>query len=152
MWLLACVAVASSLTGIACNNATPAATAYPTQYRGPQALGFSIGATLTEWTIQLTNPIFYGSSGFINAVNRGQISHELIVIKTDISSDKLPILGGQVEEEKAGVVIGRVSNLQPGETRQFYMNNIEPGRYVLIDNIPGHYEQGMHASFLIKSF
>ncbi len=74
--------------------------------------------------------------------NEGQSVHELAVIRTELPADDLPQKGGAVDEAAAGELLGRTEYLASGAADVLTLD-LEPGRYVLICNIPGHYQQGM---------
>jgi uncharacterized cupredoxin-like copper-binding protein len=74
-------------------------------------------------------------------------THELVVLKTDLAADKLPIKNGQVPESHFKK-IGEAEDMAPGKNRRLTLK-LAPGRYVLICNKPGHYAMGMHTSFVV---
>lgn len=80
--------------------------------------------------------------------NAGQLLHEFLVIRTDLAEDALPIDGVQVDESQLNVVAGTIE-LPPGQS-QLLLTDLEAGNYVLICNIPGHYNAGMHRTFTVK--
>lgn len=84
-----------------------------------------------------------------SASNQGDIPHELVIIKTDIPADQLPVASGKVDEDRAGEVIGEIEEFDPGLTIAGTFD-LPPGSYALICNIPGHYEAGMHAEFTVS--
>ena len=78
-------------------------------------------------------------------------AHEFVIFKTDLPEDQLPLNSdGDVDENGQGVShIDEVEDIQPGETKELSVN-LEPGNYVAICNMPGHYTQGMHFAFSVK--
>jgi uncharacterized cupredoxin-like copper-binding protein len=100
-------------------------------------------------TIQLdASHIKAGSVTFevSNAPGTG-LKHELVVLKTDLAEDKLPIKNGQVPERQFKKM-GEVEDMAPGESKHMTLK-LTPGRYVLICNQPGHYSMGMHSSLVV---
>lgn len=84
-----------------------------------------------------------------NVTNGGKVAHEFVVIKTDLSPVKLPTRpDGGADEEKAGVVPGELEDLSPGSTKRLRLS-LEPGKYVFICNLPGHYAAGQRAGFTV---
>ena len=92
--------------------------------------------------------------------NLGTIEHELVVLKTDLPFDKIPIdnAGDPPAKVKSGADkvsedtnIGETGdpNLKPGDTRVFVIKNMKPGKYVLVCNIAKHYGLGMRAAFTV---
>jgi uncharacterized cupredoxin-like copper-binding protein len=86
--------------------------------------------------------------------------HELVVIKTDLAPDALPVDGdGKVTEDTPDLtVIGEAEDIEVGASRQFDLD-LEPGKYVLICNIlqteadgslEAHYQVGMRTAFEVE--
>ncbi len=86
--------------------------------------------------------------------------HELVVVKTDLAPDALPVDGdGKVTEDTPDLtVIGEAEDIEVGATKQFDLD-LEPGKYVLICNIlqtepdgtlEAHYSVGMRTAFEVK--
>lgn len=74
--------------------------------------------------------------------NVGKLEHELIVIKTTLAPSKLPVKSGRAVEKGA---LGEVE-LKPGKTAKLTLT-LKKGKYVLICNLPGHYQAGQRAAF-----
>jgi uncharacterized cupredoxin-like copper-binding protein len=81
-----------------------------------------------------------------NAPDTG-LAHELVMLKTDLAADKLPVADGQVPESQFKKM-GEVEGIDPGKNRRLILKLV-PGRYVLVCNQPGHYSMGMHTSLLV---
>jgi uncharacterized cupredoxin-like copper-binding protein len=77
--------------------------------------------------------------------------HEVIVAKLKDASSPLPYLASdaKVDEDKAGVHLGEVSELDPGKTGALRLD-LKPGVYLLYCNIPNHYMAGMWTLFTVK--
>src|ERR1700676_2563430 len=75
------------------------------------------------------------------------LTHELVVLKTDLAADKLPVKNGQVSESRLKKM-GEVEDIDPGKNKRLTLK-LAPGRYVLICNTPGHYAMGLHTSLLV---
>jgi uncharacterized cupredoxin-like copper-binding protein len=91
---------------------------------------------------------------YLLANNIGGEAHEVVVVKTDLAEDALPVKGGHVDEDKIDV-IGEVEQFAPG-SKASGVFDLEPGKYVLICNVAGedgaegHYQKGMHAAFTVQ--
>jgi uncharacterized cupredoxin-like copper-binding protein len=81
-----------------------------------------------------------------NAPDTG-LTHELVVLKTDLAANKLPVKNGQVPESQFKKM-GEVEDIAPGTSKHVTLK-LAPGRYVLLCNQPGHYSMGMHTSLLV---
>ncbi len=78
----------------------------------------------------------------------GQVLHEFVVVQTDLPADKLP-LGPDGKVDESGLkIVGRASQIDVGQTGALTVN-LAPGHYVLMCNIVGHYQLGMHADFTV---
>ncbi len=82
--------------------------------------------------------------------NDGVIVHNLRVIKTDLDPDALPVDDATFMVDEGQVdVVARSDNLDVGETAAVSAD-LQPGSYVLICNIPTHYDAGMRAGFTVE--
>ena len=75
--------------------------------------------------------------------------HEMIVMYMADPSKPLPYIDAEqrVDEDKAGDK-GEVSELDPGASGSLTVN-LQPGEYLLICNVPGHYAAGMWTTFTV---
>ncbi len=82
--------------------------------------------------------------------NSGTIEHEMVVLRTDLAPATLPVEGDKVNEQGPGVTaIGEIEDIQAGATKSKTFN-LTPGKYIFVCNIPGHYRDGMVATFEVK--
>ncbi len=84
--------------------------------------------------------------------NHGASAHELVMWKTSARADRLPLdKDGRVNEDSSALesVLDSGSSLRPGETR-ILTATLEPGHYVLVCNLPGHYRAGMHLNITVQ--
>jgi uncharacterized cupredoxin-like copper-binding protein len=85
-----------------------------------------------------------------SVTNNGSVIHNFRVIKTDLDPAKLPIddTGFKVDETKVDVVKqGKELDPKGSET---VTAQLQAGSYVLICNIPSHYQGGMHTAFTVQ--
>jgi uncharacterized cupredoxin-like copper-binding protein len=81
--------------------------------------------------------------------NDGPSTHELIVDRTDLAADQLPLRadGLSVAEDSPSLTrIKAVEILEAGDTANMELD-LSPGHYVLYCNLEGHYLGQMHATF-----
>lgn len=92
------------------------------------------------------------SSGQVDfeITNEGPSVHEFVVFKTKLAPDALPLNeDGDVDEEGKGVEhIDEVEDIAAGSTQSLDVS-LDPGAYVVICNLPGHYKLGMHAPLTV---
>lgn len=82
----------------------------------------------------------------LTLVNEGKAEHELVVLKTDQPAAGLKVSGGRVDEADS---VGEISETAPGATKSATLT-LGPGRYVLVCNIPGHYQGGMRGTLTVR--
>ncbi len=72
-------------------------------------------------------------------------TNELVVFRTDLPDDALPVGKGQVMEHTLKT-IGEVEDIAPGKRMSF---KLTPGHDALICNKPGHYDAGIHTALVV---
>jgi uncharacterized cupredoxin-like copper-binding protein len=112
----------------------------------------TVNVTERDGTIDLDRAS--SSSGDVEFAikNAGELTHEFVVLKTDLAEDTLPLVAdqGAVDQSGDGVdVVGEKSSISPGADATLVFDDLADGNYVIICNVPGHYGLGMHASFVV---
>ena len=107
-----------------------------------------VAATEKDFSIDLATSSAPAGSVTFNISNQGPSAHEFVIIKTDDAPDALPVKDNTVEEDKIDVV-DEAEDIAPSTTATL-TTDLEAGSYVIICNIPAHYEQGMHAAFTVS--
>lgn len=125
---------------------TPSPTAAP-------SAGQTVHVVAEEW--HLTPDISSVLPGKVTfqLVNKGQLMHQLVVLRTDLAVPALPATAENhilVDEAKAGVVIGRTENTATDEVKTFTVD-LPPGHYVLLCNLPAHVKAGMVTEFSVQA-
>jgi uncharacterized cupredoxin-like copper-binding protein len=85
--------------------------------------------------------------------NVGSVPHTFRILRTNLDEAGLPVKGGVVDVPAKGIDVAADvrTQLKPGgEVSLPWGPEIRTGRYVLICNIAGHYESGMHAPFRVR--
>lgn len=80
--------------------------------------------------------------------NRGSLAHNFVVLRTDLASGDLPVDQQSQTAEEEGRV-GELEEIAPGRSGQLRLE-LEPGDYVLICNVPTHYDLGMHIELTVR--
>ncbi len=71
--------------------------------------------------------------------------HEMVLVKLKAADQQIPIIQSKHRvDEKHLKSLGEVSDLKPGADGTLKAK-LAPGSYLLLCNIKGHYEAGMHA-------
>jgi len=106
----------------------------------------STTVTLSEFKVSPSpKSVSHGKVTF-TVKNKGDMEHELAVIKTTKSASKLPVSGNRASEKGS---VGEVEDIASGKSKKLTLN-LKKGHYVLICNIPGHYKAGMYADFTVR--
>ena len=85
----------------------------------------------------------------LEAVNIGKIPHELVLAKSDLDPANLPTTSNGEVDEEALDTVGEAPDVAAGDTGSFSAD-LQPGKYVMICNLPGHYSSGMYGSLTVK--
>ena len=75
--------------------------------------------------------------------------HELLLVKTDLAPDDLPMdaSGARVEEDKLKG-LKELGDVHPGKSRNTTLT-LAPGKYLLFCNEAGHFKAGMFTTFTV---
>jgi uncharacterized cupredoxin-like copper-binding protein len=125
---------------------------------GPAATGGAgnagpgaITATESDFKIDVSASSAAPGPVTFHVTNSGAQIHEFVIIKTDLAQDALPTddSGNEVKEDGAGLtVVDEVEDLAPGASEDLTAT-LDAGNYVLICNVAGHYQLGMHTAFTV---
>ena len=96
--------------------------------------------TLVDFEVNGPDSVNAGTIRF-DAKNDGTQPHELVIVRSDAEPDALPVVTGLVPEEELDI-IGEIEEFPAGEERSSTFT-LDAGRYLLICNIPTHYQLGM---------
>lgn len=110
--------------------------------------GTTITATLKEFTIELDAKTAKAGAVTFKTTNKGTTPHELMVIKSDLAPDKLPVKDAKADETGL-TVLGEVAEMASGKTDSKTFE-LAAGKYLLICNIPAHYQAGMTLAFTVQ--
>ena len=107
--------------------------------------------TLADFTITPEESSASAGELTFDVTNDAEQTHEFVVFKTDLAADALPTDDeGLVDEAGEGVeLVDEIEDIEAGSTQSLTVN-LDAASYVFICNLPGHYAQGMHASFSVS--
>jgi hypothetical protein len=112
----------------------------------------SVTAIESDFTIHLSVAHVAAGPFALIANNRGASAHELVVFRTTLAPNKLPLgADGNVIETspKLVKVADSAATVSPGQSRTLY-TVLTPGNYVFVCNLPGHYRLGMRAALVVQ--
>jgi uncharacterized cupredoxin-like copper-binding protein len=93
-----------------------------------------------------------------NITNEGPSTHEFVVVQSDLAEDKLPVEeqdtppGGiplGLVNEDAVTVVDEAEDITPSTTTDLTVD-LDAGTYIIICNVLGHYEHGMHTTLTVS--
>ena len=115
-----------------------------------------VNVNLLEYQIVPDLDAVAAGSVTFNASNIGGAVHELVIVKTDVAPDALPVgENGAVDESGEGIaVFSRIDEFAAQSDATITLD-LEAGSYVLICNIVdddgvSHYQEGMHVAFTVS--
>jgi uncharacterized cupredoxin-like copper-binding protein len=104
-----------------------------------------------DFKIAVVQPNLPAGKVTFKVIGAGPSTHELVLFRTDLAAAKLPTVsdGTKVDEEGEGVQhVDEVEDVTPGAVKQLTVD-LQPGKYVLVCNIPGHYKLGMRTAVVV---
>ena len=106
----------------------------------------TVTVTLNEW--KLVPSLKRVPAGKVTFVirNKGKVVHEFVLTRTNIAPAKLPMSGGVARVKP----LAAVRNIGPGQTRRLTVT-LRPAKYVLLCNLPAHYQSGQYAGVVVGS-
>jgi uncharacterized cupredoxin-like copper-binding protein len=104
-------------------------------------------AEMTDYRITVNVPSAKAGKIKIGVRNLAAMEHSFEVIKTDLPQDKLPVDGASAKAKEDGKV-GEIKSLPAGRSGAVTLD-LQPGKYVFICNVAGHYQLGMHTGFTV---
>lgn len=109
-----------------------------------------ISVVLDEYTVDAGKTTAGPGEVTFEAGNVGQIEHELVVLRTDSDPEDLPVKDGRVQTDARGIeLVGNTDRIKAGGSQVLEVA-LTPGAYVLICNVPAHYQTGMRAPFRVS--
>ncbi len=109
-----------------------------------------VGLIDPDWAVTADPAVVQAGDLTLSVENQGNLIHNLRVVRTDLPADQLPLdtTGFAVDEENLNVVLS-VADLRGGDSEDSDVT-LEAGGYVLLCNIPGHYDRGMRVGITVE--
>lgn len=116
----------------------------------PEALPADVQLTvdLKDYAVVLSSATVKAGATKIGVRNIGAMAHQFDLIKTDLAADKLPIDTASAKAKEDGLV-KQVLNIAPGKVATVSVT-LQTGHYVIICNVPGHYQLKMRADLTVE--
>lgn len=122
------------------NVAATAATAKPT----------TVGVTLKDFGVASAYASVPSGSVTFSVKNNGAIPHEFVVVKSELTVDKLPQFEQKLVDEKQVQVVTKLAPMDAGKQHDVTVA-LQPGKYILLCNVASHYTSGMFTGFVVTS-
>ena len=112
------------------------------------AAATTVDVELIEFAVNpAQNTVDAGTLTF-SVSNDGTEDHSFRVIETDLAPDALPTAASRVDEARV-IIVANIQQFAAGETQEVSVD-LAAGSYVLICNVPGHYDLGMRVAFTVE--
>jgi len=108
----------------------------------------SLYVDVSDFKLVTDHPTIAAGHVVFGIRNHASMLHELMVIKTDLAPDQLPVDGATAKAKEDGKV-GELLNIAGGASRKLVLE-LTPGKYVLICNVAGHYQLGMRVGLEVQ--
>ena len=116
----------------------------------PSASETTVDVSLSEFVVDLSTDTASAGTFTFNVTSDGAIFHNLKVIATDLAPDALPTDDATFSADEGQLdVVASSEDLDPGEQDTLTVD-LAAGSYVLICNIPTHYQGGMTTAFTVE--
>jgi uncharacterized cupredoxin-like copper-binding protein len=115
--------------------------------------GGTVGIFLSQWAVTPTAATISAGSVTFNVTNKGNITHEFVVLRTGTPAGAILIASfenesDRIDEEHAQTNVGETGDLVAGSSKALTIS-LTPGHYVFVCNLPSHYRLGMHFGFTV---
>ncbi len=108
-----------------------------------------VTVTMSEWSVTPSQTSVQAGQVTFAVKNNGRVTHELAILKTDLSHDKIPVRAENAKKVQEPGIAGEIEDVGAGTTKEATFD-LKPGNYVLICNEEEHYQAGMHIAFVVK--
>jgi uncharacterized cupredoxin-like copper-binding protein len=102
--------------------------------------------TLDEFSVKASPKTITAGKIKFAVKNSGSDEHELVILKTKTAASKLKVSGGRA---RVSGEVAEIEDIAAGKSKSKTIT-LKKGHYVLICNLPGHYQQGMRADLTVK--
>jgi uncharacterized cupredoxin-like copper-binding protein len=104
----------------------------------------TLRADVAEWSIVPSQGAVRAGGVRIVVRNLGSETHQLMIVRTRSFGQPLPLHANRAVARSLGSVVAA-----PGATKSFVVH-LQPGTYLLLDNLPWHYWKGTRAAFVVR--
>lgn len=116
---------------------------------GAAAPQTTVNATLTDMKITVDRTSVPAGQVTFVVKNTGAVIHELVVLQTSLSQDKIPADADEAGKMDETGNVGETGDVIATGSKTFTAT-LPAGHYVLMCNEVGHYAAGMHMTFTVN--
>jgi len=145
----AAAVVAIGMAACSSTTSTTSSAAGTTVSTSESMTGMTIDATEKDFSISLGDDSVAAGDVTFHITNEGPSVHEFVVFQTNLAPDSLPVKDGVVNEDAQQLTLVDEQEDIDANTTADLTVNLDAGDYVVICNLPGHYQQGMYAGLTI---
>ncbi len=116
---------------------------------GSTAAAKNIDVTLSDKDIMLSATEIPAGAVTFTVMNKGTIVHSIVVLRTDLSHEKIPTDTSDPSKVQEPGSIAATGQMAVGTTKQI-TRQLTAGHYVIVCNEPAHYAVGMHTGLQVK--
>jgi uncharacterized cupredoxin-like copper-binding protein len=109
--------------------------------------GEGVAVTIKDSSLTVDPGTFAPGDITFDIQNDGPSTHEFVVIRSDLEPGQLPVDNGLIPEDQIDLV-DEAEDIAPGTSTTLSVN-LAAGSYVLVCNLPGHYEAGIYSGFTV---
>ena len=102
--------------------------------------------TLNEFSVKASPKSITAGKVKFTVKNSGDDEHELVILRTSTAASKLKVSGGRA---KTSGEVAEIEDIASGKSKSKTLT-LKKGHYVLLCNLPGHYQQGMRTDLTVK--
>ena len=106
----------------------------------------NVAVEMRDYKVELSVPSVKAGLVKFGVRNAGGMEHSFELIKTDLAIDKLPVDGGKAKEDG---LVKQIKSIAVGKVATITAD-LQPGSYLIICNIAGHYQLGMRAALKVE--
>lgn len=105
----------------------------------------SLRADIAEWSLVPSAGVVHAGLVRITARNLGITEHQLVLVRTTRFAQTLMLDG----DHATGRAVAPPLVVEPGRSASI-VARLNPGNYLLIDNLPWHYWRGTSAAIVVR--
>ena len=146
------ISIAALVVSVNHENKTTTTAAPAPAAPAPKATPGAGTVHLSEYKVDVgTSTLGPGHHTFTIA-NDGKTEHELLVFHTSIDPTVFPLdQEGNIDEQAPGMnKVSDGDNIAPGATQTRTVDLSQPGTYVFVCNLPGHFKAGMYQTITVQ--